>query len=262
MIKMSLLDMVQDILNDLDGDVVNSISDTEESYQVAQIIKTTYSSMMVLHDLPHLRKVTILENVSDPDKPNYLKLPERVSKLEYLAYNQKKVATDDDVFSEVRYLYPDEFLTKCNGRDVTNTDVTVVTDFGGTRLNILNNKAPDYWTSFDDEYIVFDAWPQEINTTLVGGQSQAILHMMPTWEMENTFIPDLPVELFPGLLAEAKSTAFYALRQSPNEKAEQMSRMHQRLAAQRGWKAHGGIRYPNYGRAGKSRARSPRFQRD
>ena len=44
MAKMTLLAMVQDILNDMDGDEVNSISDTVEAEQVAQIIKTTYDS--------------------------------------------------------------------------------------------------------------------------------------------------------------------------------------------------------------------------
>ena len=37
---MTLLDMVQDVLNDLDSDEVNDIDDTIEAQQIAQIIKS------------------------------------------------------------------------------------------------------------------------------------------------------------------------------------------------------------------------------
>jgi len=38
MAKKTVLDMVQDILSDMESDEVNSISDTTEALQVAQII--------------------------------------------------------------------------------------------------------------------------------------------------------------------------------------------------------------------------------
>ena len=40
--KMSLLEMTQDILSDMDSDEVNSINDSVESLQVLGIIKNTY----------------------------------------------------------------------------------------------------------------------------------------------------------------------------------------------------------------------------
>lgn len=46
MAKMNLLELVQDILNDLNADNVNSIDDTIESQQVAQIVKSTYFALM------------------------------------------------------------------------------------------------------------------------------------------------------------------------------------------------------------------------
>jgi hypothetical protein len=159
MIKLSLLEMVQDILSDMDGDVINSIGDTEEALQVAQIVKTTYANLVVMKDLDCFRKVTRLLNVGDSDRPNYMRLPERTSKLEYLAYNRQKDSEDRVDFAEVCYMYPDDFLRFCNGRNITNDNVVEVLDFSGARMNIINDEAPRHWTSFDDNYIGLGSSP-------------------------------------------------------------------------------------------------------
>ena len=46
MAKMNLLAMTQDILSDMDSDEVNSITESVEALQVAQIIKTTYYNII------------------------------------------------------------------------------------------------------------------------------------------------------------------------------------------------------------------------
>jgi hypothetical protein len=40
--KMTLLEIVQDVLNDMDSDEVNSISDTVEATQIANICRSVY----------------------------------------------------------------------------------------------------------------------------------------------------------------------------------------------------------------------------
>ena len=45
--KLTVLDMTQKILSSMDSDDVNSISDTEESLQVVDIIEDTYHDMEV-----------------------------------------------------------------------------------------------------------------------------------------------------------------------------------------------------------------------
>ena len=55
--QMTLLEMVQDILNDIDSDPVNSIDDTEESVQIAQIIKTSYFALSTNRNWPHQKKL-------------------------------------------------------------------------------------------------------------------------------------------------------------------------------------------------------------
>jgi len=46
MAKLTLLEMTQDIMSDMDSDDVNSINDSVEALQVAQIIKTTYYNII------------------------------------------------------------------------------------------------------------------------------------------------------------------------------------------------------------------------
>jgi hypothetical protein len=257
--KMTLLSMVQDILNDMDSDEVNGIEDTAESLQVAQIIRTTFYEMIARKEWPHLRRMTTLQSVSDSETPNYLSLPDSAVRMDYLAYNRRLSIEDRDIFHEVAYLYPDEFIRHCNRRNTDNDNVIVVTDpTGGVRLNILNDHAPQYWTSFDDKNIVFDAYVSAVEDTMRGSESQAELYNEPTsWLMEDSFIPDLPGEAFPALLSEAKSVAFMAIKQMANQKEEQRAVRQHNMLAQRGWVTKGGVRYNNYGRrSGKKAARN------
>jgi hypothetical protein len=67
--KKTLLEMTQDILNDMDSDEVNSISDTVEAQQVANIIKTCYNEMISNRDWPHLRKLVQLDSLQTLRSP-------------------------------------------------------------------------------------------------------------------------------------------------------------------------------------------------
>ena len=46
MAKMTLLEITQDIMSDMDSDNVNSINDSVEALQVAQVVKTTYYNII------------------------------------------------------------------------------------------------------------------------------------------------------------------------------------------------------------------------
>jgi hypothetical protein len=72
--------------------------------------------------------------------------------------------------------------------------------------------------------------------------------MHPTWSHVDNAVPNLPEEAFPALVEEAKSTAFLALKQTANQKAEQKASRQQRWLSRKAWSAHGGIRYDDYGR--------------
>ena len=250
--KMTVLEMTQDILSDMDSDEVNSISDTMEAMQVANIIRSTFYEILSRKEWQHLRKVAPLDNVSDSTKPTYMKLPERVTRVDKISYDKARVTETQLKIQQVKYKYPDEFLELVNKRNSDNSIIDTSTTFNGLPLLVYNDRPPEFYTSFDDEYIVFDSYDSAKESTLQSGNSQVIYYQDPTFTFEDGFTPDLPHDAFPLLLAEAKSVCSLRLRQTPDEKAEQQSTRQNRAIAQRAFKVKGGIRYPDYGR------RSPR----
>lgn len=244
--KMTLLDIVQDILSDMSGDYSNSIGDTEESLQIAQIVKSTYDEMMSRRDWPHLMRVIPLQSYGDNNLPTCLIIPENVRQLSWINYNKQVAIGDTDKYEGVTYLEPRKFLQWCNSRTSGNTFVCILPD--GVSLKVATDSPPTYWTSFDDKLVFMDSYVSTLESTLQGRNSQSEVVIYPQWEMTNYFVPNMPAHLFPALLAEAKSTCFLVIKKMANEKAEQQSLRQQRKMSLSSWKAAGGIQRPNYGR--------------
>ena len=247
--KLTVLEIVQDILNDMDSDEVNSLDDTIESQQIAAIVKTTYNEIIDGRDeWPHLNTLVQLEGLADSTKPNYLKMPDNLQTLKWVKYNKRKSTDTKDKYHEVMYLEPKDFMDYINQRDSSATNVTSITDFSSINLLIRNDHAPTYWTSFDDEYLVFDAYDSAIDSTLQTSKNQAEGPRDATFTISDTFVPDLPAKAFSYLLAEAKSVAFNSIKQVANPKEEQRSkRQSYRLSGEK-WRHNGGVKYQSYGR--------------
>jgi hypothetical protein len=246
--KKTLLEMTQDILNEMDSDEVNSISDTVEAQQVAGIIKTCYNEMISNRNWPHLRKLVTLDSLSDLDRPNYLKLPRGMKELILFNYDNATKQNTNLAFKPVAYKEPDAFLRYIATRNSASEDVSVIRDPSGISLLIQKNKAPQFWTSFDDTYVVTDSYDAEVDDTLRSAKTQCVAYMESVWQHRDDAIPDLPEEAFAALEEEAKSTAFMVLKQMANQKAEQKAGRQNRWLARKAWRAKGGVVYPNYGR--------------
>ena len=78
--------MVQSILSSMGSDEVNSISDTAESLQVADIIKQTYMNMLGRYDLPQHNQMFQLQASINPASPVLMTFPPGVTRIEWLKY--------------------------------------------------------------------------------------------------------------------------------------------------------------------------------
>jgi hypothetical protein len=249
--KKPLLEMVQDILSEMDSDEVNSLDDTVESQQVATIIKNCYLEIISNRNWDFLKKMINLDSSGSLALPSHLRLPENVKEMIFFRYDCTKENDTVTTYRDIRYKYPDEFLRLTSSRNANDGKTTVVTDLNGVKLFITNNQPPTYWTSFDDRYIVCDSYDGGVDDTLKASKSQVYAVVEPVWIHTDDAVPDLPSEAFSMLEEESKSTAMLKLRQMTDQKAEQKAKRQQQWLSRKQWAAHGGVRYPNYGRRGK-----------
>jgi len=244
----TLLEIVQDILIDIDGDEVNSITDTVEAEQVANIVKNAYEAIVSAETWPHTRRALVLNAFSDSAKPTHCTLQSNVKELCKVFYDKAGLGETQKKYTEVKYLEPDHFLMKLNARNNTKTNVTVITDGSGIDLLIQTDKHPEYYTSFNDVDLVFDSYDSAVDSTLQISKIQAIGYILPTFTVSDSFVPDLPPDAFSLLTEEATSRANMKLRQFQDVKAEQAAAKQNRSMSRKNWRTNGGITYPNYGR--------------
>ena len=253
--KMSLLEIVQDIINDISADFVNTIDDTEESQMVAQMVKSTYFAMMSNRNWPHQNKLLTLTASGTSARPTHMTVEEDLKELSFVNYNKIKDGETRNRYEPVTWCEPDEFLRRTNQENNDISEVDVITDGTGIELHIRNDRAPEFYTSFDDEILVFNAYDNLVDTTLQASKVQAKGYVMPTWTHTGSAVPDMPAESFTALLEEAKSRAAFKLNSEADVKAEQEAGKQHRWLSRKAWVVDGGIKYPNYGR--KSRRPSP-----
>lgn len=226
MAKLTVLDMVQNILSSMDSDSVNSISDTIEAEQVAELLREAYYDLMSQREWPFLKYKGQLEAVGDVNNPTTMKMPDSLNKLYWIKYNKK----------DITYLDPTEFQAMVDLR-VETTDVV---DSNGMMLN----GDPTYWTTFDDKYVIFDGIDKTTDTTLQQSKTTIFALKEATWTQDDDFIPDLPEKFFPTLLAEAKAACFLNLKQQGNQREERKAQRGRVMLRNESWRNENGeVRY-------------------
>lgn len=236
----TLLDMVQSILSDMDSEEVNSISDSVEAEQVANVIKDTYFNIIAAREIPEHQKLFRLVSLSDVTRPTHFKYPDDVKNLEQLQYN---VGVGQTEYRTIEFVDPFTFL---NRMDEAQKEVGTVVD--GIPLFVYNNKMPSFYTSFDDEHIVMDAYDFEVEPVLQTAKTRAYGAVYPTFEIEDGFKPDLDNVMLPLLLAEAKSTCFSLFKSGSDPKVEQAARRLKSYVQNDKYKTKRENQRPKYGR--------------
>jgi hypothetical protein len=254
--RRTLLDLTQSILSALNSDEVNSISDTTESLQVANIIKDTYLNIIYRVDYPKLNQLVQLDPSLDPTQPVLMYVPANVGRIEWIKYFNSNILNDVNTsthginvdivpsantasppppgYQYVTILPIQQFIDMTNSFNPNDPNVEsfVFTDSDNGRPGVFtcyyrNDRQPQYCTISGTEYVVFDSYDSTQDSTLQSSKTECFGEIIPNWNMTDTFIPDLDDEQFTLLLNEAKSMAFFELKQSAHPKAEQN--------AKRGW---------------------------
>lgn len=245
--KQTLLQMTQSILSSLNSDEVNSISDTTESLQVAEVIKQTYFNFITRAQLPEHYELMQLTASNDTTQPIIMYKPETMKNIDWIKYFDESEPYTNTAEHDINTDLPDsahsvdhspqykyitilpnqQFLDMVGGININETNVDVLNfSVGGNtyRIPYKDDKQPSYCTIFKDYYIIFDSFDATVDSTLQSSKTMCRGQFSPSWSMVDDFVPELDVGQFPLLLNEAKSLAFLELKQMAHPKAEQESK--------------------------------------
>lgn len=209
MAKQTLLEMVQDILSDADGDEVNSITDTIESEQCSRVIRDAFYHVTDVNDFEQTKTLVELDATS-ATTPNVMTRPTGLYNIEFVKYNTKDTAGGNSEYTLMKYLEPYDFLDRQHGFDTDNSNVTEVTLSTGHPIPVLNDRAPSYYTIMDEgsDELVFDAYDSDIETNLQQSKSLAYGMQKPSFTLSDSFQMSLPQHLETLVKNTAKAMYF------------------------------------------------------
>ncbi len=244
--KQTVLQLTQSILSSLSSDEVNSIGDTPEAMQVANILRTTYYNMISRGDLEEHNKLFQLVSSTDPYAPVLMYRPDDVTRIDWIKYYNPDdgafdsiadhdinvdIKDDDDSTSSTAAKFYEyvtilpivQFIDMVSHFNLEDND-TIDFNFQGFNFRYKNDKKPQYCTCLQDYYLIFDSYQSSIDSTLESTKTMCFGQVKPEFPLVDNFIPDLDDKQFPLLLNEAKSLAYFELKQMPHQKAEQESK--------------------------------------
>ena len=252
----TLLEYVQTILSALDSDEVNNYNDTTESTQVAHIVKTVWNDINNRADLPEHYQLFELTASGDNTKPTLMTKPSDVDTIIWIEYNKVISGDTDPLYQPVSFMPLDEFFAMQDSLRVSDTTVgswdQTLDSSDSITFIYRNDKAPDYYTTWNDTTLIFDSYDSAVDTTLQKTKTRCYGKKDQTFTMSNSFVPFADRDMSTLLLNEAKVLAFAELKQMGHDVARQW--------AARNWaklnKSKRGIdnlrneldRVPNYGR--------------
>lgn len=227
--SMTLLEMVQGILNSMDSDEINSINDTVESRQVAQFVKDSYYEIVAGQDLPSNITAGGLQGLSDTNQPIVMSIPSNIANVKWIKYDCQESGDTTEDYREVYYLEPKDFFERSYNLDATQSNVATMTleSFDGeydTPIKYLTDKAPEYYTVLGGDRVIFDSIDTAVDATLQQDKVLTEVERLRDWEMEDSFTPVLSPAQFQLLYSEAKRQAFVEAKQGQNPVAEQRAR--------------------------------------
>lgn len=287
--RLTLLELTQTILSSLGSDEVNSISDTTESLQVADIIKQTYMNMIGRYDLPSQNQLFQLTPSGDPTSPVLMSFPEGVTRVEWIKYldtspadslqvdqygaysphdtntdlqnNSNDTTTTGPVYKEIKILPIQDFIELVNSMNPnqSNVDTFMFKDPSNStglpqtfQFYYTNDLQPQYCCILDNKYLIFDSYDNTQDSTLQAAKSMCFGWVYPPFVMLDNVYPPIEDQQVPLLLADAKSLAFNELKRAPHAKAE--DEVNKQVTSLMKFKATANKpsyfdEYPNFGRS-------------
>lgn len=222
MAKKTLLKLVQLIGERIGADEIDAIDETIEAVEIVNILELTYDEILDRRDWEFLRDRTLRmkARAGGDTKLFNLDIPSTVTKLQCVRY-----IDDNGKFPELDYVEPCGFISRLDGRNVGEANVTAIANDDGVLLNIITDAPPTFYTSFDEDTISFDSYDSARGTGNQAGDSLIIANVKPAMDFTDpTAKFPIPERMGTLLLNEAIATAGVQLRQVTDARAERIAR--------------------------------------
>jgi hypothetical protein len=221
MAKRTILKLIQDLGEGINTDEIDELGETEEVVRIENILIQTVKEVLDRKTWEFMKdKVRQLDDRVDATQLNTLLIPVDVTLINCLRYKD-----DNGKFYDVTYLQACDFIAKLQSRTAGEADITTVVNSDGVDLHIKNNIVPQYWTSFDEETISFDAFNAATGNGNLIADSVIIADVMPVTDFTDpTAVLNVPERMETLIFNEALVTCNYRIRQTRDPRADRVAR--------------------------------------
>jgi len=214
--KKTVLEYVKNCLSVMDSDEVDSITDTVESQQVANLLQECFFEFINREEWTWLQQpVTLDGTITGPTRPTQVGIDDNIKKIMYVAYDVSSTGLFE--YRELHYLSPVDFVKKFSRGGDDKVAVTV----GSFKFYIDTSRQPEYWTSFDDENIVVDAYKASVETYVDSDKFSVYGVVIPSFTVDDDHVPDVPVAVVPMLQHTLNAAAMLYFKQTSSPVDEQ-----------------------------------------
>lgn len=224
----TLLEVVQRVLESMDSDEVNSISDTTESDTVANIVKENFLFITGQSDSPVEKTLFELEASGDSTKPILMTKPSNIWDIEWIKYNVRDTNDDHDIFELIEQKSLPEFLDIIHGYDTSDTNVSsftyTFTNADTVSFHYYTDGAPTIYTVIEGDKVFFNSHDSVVDTTLQKTKSLAYGSEQHVFTKSDSFEIPLDQRQIVWLINECKDQAAVELKQFTNTNARAKAR--------------------------------------
>lgn len=226
--RRTLLKIVQEILTSMGSDQVNSITDTQESIDIAETVRAVFYDCATDFRLNEQQSLFELTASTSSAQPVLMTLPEKVVRLDWIKYNNKE---DADTYSEYKEVSWCDFptfleLSQSLREDTTGVDTMSFTMNNGDTFEYIykTDAHPSLYTFVDNTTILFDSINLEVDTSLQSDKTMCYGVVYPDFTISDTFIPPLDPASFSYLVNKATIKCFDNIKQQQSPYAAQEAR--------------------------------------
>ena len=194
MAKRTILELVQDVGASIGSDEIDELDETQEATDILTLLKVAFTAVINRRDWEFMKNRVRQLDVRDggDTQINRLALPSDAARIDDLLLKYKTSDDGDSVeYQTLQYMSPVDFIEYVLLPNSEDDAVDTILNSDNVPMLIYNDRSPSYFTSFDEEYIWFDAYNSAQETGNSAERTMCICTVYPEvdWEEGGDTLP-------------------------------------------------------------------------